>query len=507
MKVKVNKLLAILVLILILPSCNTVSADDNTSTSGSSDIVYFPLDEIKSPKDETIYVNLDLNGTVNSINVVNRLEGVKDGYIKDYGYFINALNLTSNEEIVIDEEMAKIPVIGEHDYFYYQTSLGRGYQLPFNLKTTIYLNDKEVDPFMVVGKKGQVKLEIEVTSNPNSHPYFYENYLCQIQLSLPIDQNTIISSEKATKVLVGRNLNLAYMVLPTQSAKFSLIYNTNKFEYQGLTATYSLFSFNDILGFDVSLIPDYLSLLIDGMEEMKDGQVLLKDGLVELFNGLSLLSDGMQELANGSLTLTNEAKAFFEGVREISFNLDLLNQGLNELASNGQDLNNGYQQIVSGINSFLEIVEPLLALNPTARELITQLRTGLNEYGSGLSQYVEGVNLVAENLSLLNEGMKLLAENSILVEDGMALISEGNEQTASAMLEIVNGTKDVPSQLDLMVDGQTKLIEAIKQALPLLENIPISSEQEIVSFTSVLNEKPRSVQFIIQQEGALLLNK
>ena len=29
MKVKVNKLLAILVLILILPSCNTVSADDN----------------------------------------------------------------------------------------------------------------------------------------------------------------------------------------------------------------------------------------------------------------------------------------------------------------------------------------------------------------------------------------------------------------------------------------------------------------------------------------------
>lgn len=501
---KFRKTLIIVASILILASCGSVAAEVSSSSRDSS-IVYMPLMEIKAPKDETVYVNLDIDGDVKLINVVNHLENVEQGYLKDFGYFTDAINLTNKEKLVVEEDYAKIPIINDYEHFYYQTNLGRGYQLPFNIETSFFYNGREVDPKSIVGKSGKIDLVINVISNDKADKYFLDNYLCQIQLVLPLDQNKLLTSEKATKVLVGRSLNIAYMVLPRQSDSFTLSFETNRFEYQGLTATFSAFDINSMLGFDISLIPEYVNQLLGGMEQMRDGQVMLKDGLVELFDGFAMLSEGMNEIANGNTTLTNEAKAYFDGVNEISQNLDLLSNGLSQLASNGGSLDGGYQQILTGLNTFFDLINPLLNLNPTYREQIELLRSGLNDFGTGLNQYVEGVNMIATNLALLNDGMKTLAQNSSLLHDGMIQISEGNELLANSMLTIVNETSIIPSELDLMIDGQNQLIEAISEATKMIEDLPIGSDETIVSFTSPNNLHPRSVQFIIQQESVTLL--
>lgn len=54
-------------------------------------------------KDENVYVNLNQDGSVGGMYVVNEFDMAEDGAILDYGNYSAVKNLTTNEEIQMED--------------------------------------------------------------------------------------------------------------------------------------------------------------------------------------------------------------------------------------------------------------------------------------------------------------------------------------------------------------------------------------------------------------------
>lgn len=64
--------------------------------------------EANTPKEEVVYVNLDADGSVKEINVVNIFNLDDDGQIVDYGNYREVRNMNTTDEIRQDKETVKI---------------------------------------------------------------------------------------------------------------------------------------------------------------------------------------------------------------------------------------------------------------------------------------------------------------------------------------------------------------------------------------------------------------
>ena len=61
-----------------------------------------------TPKQEVVYVDLNGDGAVKQITVVNIFELSEDGQIIDYGNYTALRNMTTNDKIVFEDETVRI---------------------------------------------------------------------------------------------------------------------------------------------------------------------------------------------------------------------------------------------------------------------------------------------------------------------------------------------------------------------------------------------------------------
>ena len=61
-----------------------------------------------TPKQEVVYINLNLDGSVSKIYVVNIFELTEDAKIIDYGDYTALKNMTTNDQIIFENETVRI---------------------------------------------------------------------------------------------------------------------------------------------------------------------------------------------------------------------------------------------------------------------------------------------------------------------------------------------------------------------------------------------------------------
>jgi X-X-X-Leu-X-X-Gly heptad repeat protein len=483
---------------------------------------------VKISKDETVYVNLNGNGSVSEINVVHSFP-TASGQIIDYGEYEKITNLTNNVnpeiigEKIIFETANRTP-------FFYQGKLKQK-ELPWIFQFTYEIDGKPVDYSKLSGARGHLKMTLNVQTNEKAASLFHKHYMLQVAVPLQLSEATNIIAPEATKVIVGQLATLSFTLLPGESKTFTIEADVTDFKMHAINITavksmLPLGKIDDITsGFDE---------ITNGFDELISGTTRLKNGMVDLNNGVGTLHNGVNELASGQSKLLagmeeyrNGLGAYFNSVPSLRAGSAEIKNGLTAVSGNSEQLLRGYQEIEGGLAAILQNKDQLTmlsgtllqSLDPNARVLaeamlqqlggLEQIHGGISEANTGLAAYTAGVSSIAEQYAAFDTGIGSLNTASEELSQGLESIYQGVSATQNGMSELQKGTgklksktSSLPANIQKIVSGQKEMKKGILDAKSTIEELTGTSESgEIVSFAAPGFVVPDSVQFILRTPG------
>lgn len=288
-------------------------------------------------KDEVVYASLTANGTAEDVYVVNILDVVHPGIVKDFGDYTNLKNLSTTEPIVKTDEGIKVE--SEVGKFYYQGDLNKA-QLPWIFEISYLLDGQPADVASLTGKTGKLEIKIKTKQNPDADKSFYQYYLLQISLLLNMDKCSEIVTEGGTLANAGNKKQVTFTGMPGKDGDFSVSTNVEDFELSGIDIAAVPFSM-DIELPDTTELTSGLSQLSTAMQQLDEGVLGLKDGIgmlngaaAQLKNGSVEYLNGMNALAGQSQNLVSASSSIYNALEKISISLEneMGNLDMGELA-------------------------------------------------------------------------------------------------------------------------------------------------------------------------------
>lgn len=493
-------------------------------------------------KDETVYANLNADGSIEHIYVVNRIETKEEGVYTDYGHYTSVLSLSSNQQPVIAGD--EIRWQKTDDVIYYQGQLDQG-ELPFTFALAYTLNGDSVAAQEAIGKSGTIAINISVLSNEKAKDYFRENYVAQIQIPLNLEKAVNIVAPGAVSVITGKTANLAYTVLPGQKASFTLQFDTDKFQLEPITFACTPF---DISTFNINTpeIADGLGQLTDGLDQLIGGSKQLKQGLGDLAIGLDDLSEGANQVAEGTSALAGNIPVLLNGVGglqqgalalnagigqlsigagewatrvadlatgvegytaaawQIHGKAQALDTGLSQLSSQGEELSSGYAGLAAGMATTITgLPDQLTDLNLTSQQqqalgqilasMAEGLATQFDSFGEGLQGYTAGVSQFSQGMGELtlglegyasegqgvNEGAQQVSESTADFIQGLSQMQTGSGELAAGITTFANESQALSSGSQELSSGANALAEGMQEMADGAQGLP-SSVQSLI---------------------------
>lgn len=469
---------------------------------------------------ETVYVNLNYDGSAKAINAVTHISGEsKEEYYVDYSSLDDIKVLTEGVNPIIDNGVIKWDSEALNGKgVYYEGKIQK--KIPIDLRIQYFLDGRKIEGKDIVGKSGTLEIKIDVKSS--------ENLTTQIQVPLNLDIFTKVKADKGVTSVVGKTMNVVFTHLPIGDESFTVKAEGKNIELNSILIS----STNTKMSF-----PEELDELLNGMNEMSNatkeiedgstklskGMERLKDGLVSLSDGISKFYEGLKEIGKNLKSLVKGLGEFNVGLGKLNDNIsgfakgiDELNNGVNKLASEGgnieagisglndgiKELNNGLENLNSGLGemnkahgNLVQLAQSLISSNdPRVKALaegvineakaIDELSQGLNQSTIGMNtigessekllygynEYSKGLSNLASGFNHLNNEIKELPKeinnmylgHSQLVE-GITSLNEGLDKAVNGGNEINLNAKKIPGEVSMIIDGQEKLTEGLEQ--------------------------------------------
>ncbi len=397
-----------------------------------------------TPKEEVVYVNLNSDGTISEIYVVNSFDLETPGQILDYGEYTEVRNMTS--QALIDQNGDAITIDAQAGKLYYEGVLADG-AIPWDFEFHYYLDGQEYPAGELAGKSGALEVTASVRENKNCGGSFFEDYALQVTFTLDTEQAKNISAENATIANVGSDKQLTYTILPGTETDLSFSADVTDFEMSAI-------SLNGVrLNMDVEVddeeLMDQITELLDAIEELDEGSEELKDGAESLDSGAGELQPGVGSLDSGAGELQAGAGELVSGGSSLASGAETLSEGASSLDQGLQDLNEGISQIQSGLDA-------LNAQSDTLTEGSAQIKSALEQLQSALNS----VSVTSESLQELSDASSQIGQGISDLSSGMQNLqgSIGSQSYKSAMAG--NGL-----DLDSLQAGNTLAISSIDSLL------------------------------------------
>ncbi|QNO15487.1 hypothetical protein HYG86_12275 [Alkalicella caledoniensis] len=378
-----------------------------------------------------------------------------------------------------------------------------------------------------------MEISIRVLPNDNSHSYFLDNYVMQIQL--PVDQRvvSIIDAQEANIVVTGKNATLSYTIMPHDTGEYRIMLESEKFQLDSFNLVVSHFEL--ALGIDQGEINQGIHGLSNGMYEMIQGTNNLQKGMVDfsqgigdLTRGVTLLNSNGKYIIDGMVNYQNGIIEFDSSISELVKGSEGINEGLSKVASEGKPLLKGYEQVAEGIGKYMPCPETMQYLRLAAKysdstnpiqahmgmlaEIVLQqltqieeLYNGLNMLNQGLGNYMGGVSEIAEQYDSFHSGLLMLPAATEQMNIGFQLLLDGNKDFIGGfspindgLAQIDKGFKDVPQNVGNLLKGQEKVKGGIDEAGQLINDFfGDKNDAEPVSFVAPERGLVNTVQFVL----------
>lgn len=438
-----------------------------------------------SAKDEVIYGNLSLNGTVENMYVVNTFHISEPGKIVDYGNYANIRNLTNLDEM--KQSGRKIEFSAEEGEFYYQGEL-ENKTLPWDISITYLLNGKEAKPEELAGKDGQLEIQIETAANEDVDEVFFENYLLQISLTFDPEKFNHLVAPEGTKANAGKNQQITFSVLPGQEEEFIVRADVTNLEMEpiSINAVPANMSIDkpdldeatgelETLADAIEAVSSGVSELTKGIDELSTGAAELGEGSTEYHNGMNELNHSSSQLVNGSASIQNALSQISESLQgemdtpDLS-ELEQLPEGLRQLAAGIREstgsmasLPKSFSQLFSGLDEAMAAIPDEEISLPNAEELTEEQLLALKELGIDLEsiQQLSESYQAAQQFKASYQEMKEEIQAEIeKIEQPSAPVEELAASIESTADEIEKGLENA-GDMDAL-EGLTQLQEGLE---------------------------------------------
>lgn len=341
-------------------------------------------------KEEVVYSRLNLDGTVESIFVVNSFDVHDDkSTIIDYGRYQEVINTTNHQEIDYDGIKAKIKDVEAGRFFYHGELVGST-QLPWLLQIKYFLDNQEISPHDLGGKSGKLRIEITSKQNKNIDPVYFDNYLLNVTLNMDSKLATNIDAPDATIGNAGDLRTIVFTGLPKQDAKFVIKTEVTDFELAPI---------------QIAALPFSMAIEMPDISEFTGGISQLQDGIAQLNFGASQLASGINTLNQNGGSLKAGANQLSSGASDLSF-------GMDQTANGSVQLTDGLRQYTGGVNELASGSQQLVDGSSQIKDGINLMATSLNDYSSMLQLTPEQQALVNSLVSAL-ENLKTFLEDDL----------------------------------------------------------------------------------------------
>jgi putative membrane protein len=489
MKTKHRYLVVLIAISLIIMSLITTKGDTPSPKE--------PLETEGWTKNETVYVNLAPDGEVLQINVVNRLEIIDKGTYTDHGEYQRVVNLTDTSSPKIDQDKITWTVNDDIGSFYYQGTM-KNAALPYLFSVRYEVDGQEIAPEEMPGKSGNIRILLSVTPDPSSADYFRDNYYARIQTDLDLDKNFDIQAPGAASVIFGKNMTLAYTLLPGESGIYEISYKTTDFSSVGWNIICSLFGNEMLPDIDMEAINEGFDRLSNGAGNITSGTKDLKNGLVLLSDSLDKISLAADDTQQGLEGYLGGISNYTKSINQLADKAAALAKSTAALQSSSQELCSAFSGIRVQIETLLGEMENIIPEDENKTSSITSLKETLTIYENNLNSYAQAVSVISQGMSSFAEGISQLdvsgaslVSSLISIIDGMAMFTDGLSKTASEL-------ERIPADLENIISAQTSLSSGIKEAADNITGLyPFSDlPADPVSFVSGKNTNVKTVQFI-----------
>ena len=392
------------------------------------------------PKDENVYVNLNQDGSVDGIYVVNAFRLEKETDIVDYGKYDSVKNLTTDEELT--KKGDAITTTAPAGNFFYQGNL-KTKEMPWEITIHYYLDGKEMQADELAGKNGSLKITIHVGKNDSVDEEFFENYLLQATVTMNMDNCSSLKAAGATVGNKGTSKQLVYNIMAGQEKDIVITADVLDFEMDPI-------SFQGVpMSFDLDRDTLSMDSLYDKTGEIKDAANEFSDGAAELSDGAGALKDGAADLKDGANSLKEGIESYADGAYSLGDGVDTLKDGTDDLAD-------GASELADGISSLKEGVDKLAGGyngDEGAAAGAKKLAEGADKLKSGAGKLSDGVNaFVAEMLEMGN--VQQLSDNDKIIVN--QIVEQLNDNGITYQLQgntAVKQLQGLSSFLDQIIKG------------------------------------------------------
>ena len=448
MKHKFNAALAIVLCLVLLtgsfaiPVMGSAYKDENPGSSNGAPV---SLGSVSDGPEEVIYGRLDNRGRPRSAYAVVELSVAAPGKISHHGQYTEVENLTdtspieySNGTVTLEAERAGL--------YYYQGKLRKAL-MPWDIEITYKLDGKELDPDDLSGASGELEVDIRTSINSGFDPYFADNYMLQISVTLDSELCEDISARNGTVASAGSSKNITFVVLPGSEGDVGFSAKVRDFSMGGFTIAGVLYNQESMMG---------------GMGEEIDG---ITSGISQLTGAISTLAgaagqlrDGAGELDENGGTLSEASGQIYEALSQIAeglegFDMSEMGEGLEQL---GQ-LPDAFFQLGDGLNQIGERIDQLLVgyrgIASGLEEALTQMGPMFEMMGS----------LDAETIELLQQPGTMEALGQLASHPDLLPMLMGLTDNDIAMLEqfqdMTPEQKDMLQKFAGMSDDEIAMIQ------------------------------------------------
>ncbi|MFR2404443.1 MAG: hypothetical protein ACLS76_04765, partial [Eubacterium callanderi] len=382
-------------------------------------------------KDENVYVNLNKNGSVERIYVVNAFEVESQGTITDYGDYQDTRNLSS--QAPIEEDGTAYQVQAAEGKFYYQGTM-KTTDTPWVINLSYNLDGKNTLPENLAGKSGHLVITISVRQNQKMDPAFFDNYL--LQASVNLNENCKnIQAEGAAAANVGRDRQLLYNIMAGQEKEIMIQTDVVDFEMEGITFKGIPMSFDADKG------------MID-MSELDKKTAEIKEAAAVLDAGAGDMQEGAYALTQGADTLDSSAAALAEGARSFETSAALLSERTDELVSGLALLNkktaglsSGASALFGGVSGYVDGARTLSQATGVYIQNAENLAEGTKIYVNAADQLagsIAGLKQVPGSLESLRKGIDQAAD-----EEHLSQLAAGSQALSSGLADLYEQTRDL----------------------------------------------------------------
>ena len=455
--------------------------DDTEAVTEAEDIVDIDKSTAVAAgtREESVSIKADASGKVKEIKSEVILSDLKDGKaVLDVSKLTDIRNKNGDEEFIQEGDNIFWENKGE-DISYEGVS---NTELPFEVKVTYFLDDKETSPSDMSGKSGKVKIRFDY-KNKNETTVKSEGKSFKVSVPYTFISAVTLDSEKFSNIevtngkittLEGQTMAVGYAF---PGLKESLGLDTfdkdiNVSDYVEITADAKNFA----LDFTVTMVTTGIFADID-TASINDAQEL-SDNMKDLGDSSDDLADAADKLASGAGTMNTALAQYVAGIAKVNQGAAGLRDGLCTLDKNTASLVSGANKLSTGLSELDTTLQNMDMSGGISETDMANLQTALTGLATDAGNMGASIGALQQNLTAISNEVQTLSGEYPDIDTSGAMANIGAIQSSlGCMNQNVTLLQGSLQNISTAMAGMKDAAAGLEQLKPAISQLATASGQ------------------------------